>query len=58
MGNSDIEYVESVDLISLQAARVAIVAALEMHVHRSEELAGELAQINEDIERLSPEAGP
>ncbi len=39
----------SPDLSTLMAVRAGVYAALEMHIRRSEELAGECARIDEEI---------
>ena len=44
-------------LASLQAARAGIVAALDMHVTRAEELAAEVARIDEEIAQVKALGG-
>jgi len=55
MDGPDIENQKRAELISLTAQRTAILAALDMHIHRSEELALEAQEIEQEIEQLKQE---
>ncbi len=50
MANSDIDSPQRVALASLQAQRVALVAAIEMHIRRSEEIAVQVVLLDEEID--------
>jgi len=58
MGNSNTESDLQTTLISLQAQRIALVAAAEMHVRRSEELSYQIELITTEIEDLKLQVQP
>lgn len=58
MGNSNTDPALQTRLISLQAQRVALVAAAEMHVRRSEELSYQIELITTEIEDIELQVQP
>jgi hypothetical protein len=55
MGDSDIDPQTQALIVSLEAQRAALVAAMEMHVKRSEELAAQVEEIDIDLDRARGE---
>lgn len=58
MDNSNRDPALQATLISLQAQRVALVAAAEMHVRRSEELSYQIELITTEIEQIKLQVEP
>jgi hypothetical protein len=58
MGYSMTETKPGPELIALQGQLAGVIAALNMHVKRSEELAAEMEQLQVEISDILPEAPP
>lgn len=56
MGNSMTEIPSNQDILALQGQLAGVIAALNMHIKRSEELAAEMELIQFEISQLTPGA--
>lgn len=56
MGNSMTEIPSNQDILALQGQLAGVIAALNMHLKRSEELVAEMEQLQFEISQLTPEA--